>query len=194
MGPGIRRHFMRATLYALVLAVGSGAAACSSSGGTDYEKLFKATTFGLPEAIDRALAVKEAKDCIVVNAEIEEEGGRIIYSMELSKGNKILEINFDVTNGEMLPLETEDHDKSAQAKAAKITARQAIEIATKSVEGKAVESSLLVRDGKPVCDVKVFTPKGKVHTVSINAETGEIAMITKQAKKDKTGEKKEKDD
>jgi uncharacterized membrane protein YkoI len=185
---------MRTTLFAPVVLIGLGMTACSSSGATDFEKLFKAATFSLPDAIDRALAVRDAKDCIVVNAEIEEEGGRIIYSMELAKGNKILEINFDVTNGTMLPLETEDHDKSAQAKAAKVTAKQAIGIATNQVQGKPVEASLLMKDGKPVCDVKVFTPKGKVHTVSINAETGEITMITKEGKKDKTGEKKEKED
>lgn len=185
---------MRSTRLATLTLVGLAMTACSSPHSTDYNALFKATTFSLPEAIDRALAVNDAKGCTVVNAEIEEEGGKIIYSMELANGNKILEINFDVTNGAMLPLETEDHDKSAQAKAARISVKQAIEIATKNVEGKPIEASLLLKDGKPVCDVKVFTHKGKVRTVSINAETGEIKMIIKEAKKDKAGEPKDKED
>jgi uncharacterized membrane protein YkoI len=189
----MKMRLFAATVVALITG---GLGACSNSSKTDYQKLLGAATFSLPSAIDKALAVKEAQGLIVVNAEIEEENGRIIYSMELANGKKILEINFDVTDGSMLPLETEDHDKSEQAKASKITAKQAIEIATGKVDGKAVEASLLMKEGKPVCDVKVFTPKGKLHTVTLNAVTGEVAMITKEAKKDKAqeAEKEEKEE
>lgn len=167
---------MKKALLAGILAAGvvGGVAAVTIAQDADYEKLFKAATFSLTEAIDKALAVKEAKDGVVVNAEIEEENGKIIYSIQLAKGAKILEVNFDVRDGSLLPLENEDGDKSAQARAARITVKQAIERAIQHGKGRVVEASLLMKEGKPVCDVKVFTPEGKLTTVSVNAETGVI--------------------
>jgi uncharacterized membrane protein YkoI len=168
---------MKAWLAALIL-LAAGVASVTALGisrDTDYDKLFQAATFSLTEAIDKALALQEAKDCVVVNAEIEEENGKIIYSIQLAKGTKILEANFDVRDGSLLPLENEEGDKSAQAKAAKITVKQAIEKADKRETGKAVEASLLMKDGKPVWEVKVYTAEKKLKTVSVNAETGELA-------------------
>ena len=123
---------MRSALLAGIVLAASlgGTAAGGVAPDTDYEKLFKAATFSLTEAIDKAVAVSEAREGVVVNAEIEEEGGKIIYSMQLAKADKIVEINFDVTSGTMLPIENEPGDKSAQARAAKITVKQAIETAT----------------------------------------------------------------
>lgn len=154
----------------------------------DYEKLLKAATFTLSEAIDRALAVKEAKDCVVVNAEIEEEDGKIIYSIELAKGNKILEVNFDVTTGAILPLENEDHDKSAQAKAAKVTVKDAIATATKTLGTRPIEASLVMKEGKPVCEVKVLTASKSVLTVTVDALTGEVTKSESLQKKNKAAQ------
>jgi uncharacterized membrane protein YkoI len=163
-----------AWISAMVLAaLLGGVASVSLAQDTDYEKLFKAATFTLTAAIDKALLIEEAKGCVVVNAEIEEENGKIIYSIQLAKGNKILEVNFDVRNGSLLPLENEDGDKSAQAKAAKITVKQAIETVLKLEKGGVVEASLVMKEGKPVCDVKVYSPEGKLKTISLNAETGD---------------------
>jgi uncharacterized membrane protein YkoI len=173
---------MKSALMAgLVLtATLGGRASGQPAPDTDFEKLFKAATFSLTDAIDKALAVNEAKECVVVNAEIEEEGGKIIYSMQLAKGEKVLEINFDVTSGSMDPVVTENEDKSAQAKAAKITVKQAIEAATKKAGTKTIEASLNMVEGIPLWEVKVWTPKKAEKTVTIDALTGEI----KKAKKD----------
>jgi uncharacterized membrane protein YkoI len=164
----------RITGFVLLTAVGSLAMAQAPQ-DPDYEKLLKAATFSLTDAIDKALALKEAKDGVVVNAEIEEEDGKIIYSLQVAQGKKILEVNVDVRDGTLLPLEHEDLDKSAQAKAAKVTVKQAIETVQKNEKGKVVEATLEMKEGKPVCDLKVYTPERKVKTLSVNAETGEIA-------------------
>jgi uncharacterized membrane protein YkoI len=175
---------MNSTLAAgILLAASLGGSAMGRVGvDTDYEKLFGAATFSLTEAIDKALAIPEAKDCIVVNAEIEEEGGKIIYSVQLAKGDKILEVNFDVTNGSMISADTENEDKSAQAKAAKITGKQAIATATKKPGTKTIEASLNLVEAKPVWLVKVWTAKKAEKSVLIDALTGEVH----KAKKDPT--------
>ena len=143
----------------LLTAICARTATPEVANGTDYEKLFAAATFSLTEAIDKAVALPEAKECVVVNAEIEEEGGKIIYSIQLAKGQKILEVNFDVTNGAMQPVDVENEDKSAQAKAAKITVKQALETATKKKGTKAIEASLVMEGDKPIWQVNVWTAK-----------------------------------
>jgi uncharacterized membrane protein YkoI len=197
MHPVLRNEMMKAALSAAMLALAAcgGTAPNKAGADPDYEKLFRAATLSLSDAIDKALAVSEAKDCVVVNAEIEEENGKIIYSMELAKANKILEINFDVTNGSMLPLENEEHDKSAQAKAAKITVKQAIATATKKPGTQPIEASLKMVEGRPVCEVKVFTAKKAVKTVQVDAITGEVLKAKKDASKSTENEDKaEKDE
>jgi len=160
------------------------ALACSGEvhalrGGTDYGKCLKAATFGITEALDKGSAVPEAKGCVPVGIEIEEEDGKIIWSMEFSKGDKILEINFEVTEGSRWPLENEDHDKSAEAKAAKISLKEAIQAATSKVQGQAVEANLLLKESKPIFEVKVFTAKKKVVVISVDGVSGEVTMLTK---------------
>src|SRR5204863_89126 len=94
---------MKAALAAsiLLLAACGGTATVKAGADPDYEKLFKAATFTLPEAIDRALAVSEAKGCVVVSAEIEEENGKIIYSMELATaGARILVVAANLATAE----------------------------------------------------------------------------------------------
>jgi uncharacterized membrane protein YkoI len=165
----------------LLTAICARTATPEVANGTDYEKLFAAATFSLTEAIDKAVALPEAKECVVVNAEIEEEGGKIIYSIQLAKGQKILEVNFDVTNGAMQPVDVENEDKSAQAKAAKITVKQALETATKKKGTKAIEASLVMEGDKPIWQVNVWTAKKAEKLIRLDAITGDVVKAKKDA-------------
>lgn len=147
----------------------------------DPEKLIKQAAFPLQEAITRA--AKEVKDGVPVLVEIENEDGRIIYSIEFAQGNKIHEVNLDAKTGELVKKDTENEDKSGIAKACTFSLTKAIEIALQKVSGVAFEADAEVADGKGRIDVKILH-EGKVKKVILDGVSGEVIAV-KSKKEDK---------
>src|SRR5262245_1406520 len=89
----------------------------------DFDRMLKATTYSLSDAIGKAM--KEAKEGVPIEAELEEDKGRIVYSMDIAQGTNVFAIAFDVKDGAIVEKEVEAEDHSAVAKAAKISLVQA---------------------------------------------------------------------
>jgi uncharacterized membrane protein YkoI len=145
------------------------------------EKLLKQTGYTLQEAIARA--AKEAKEGLPVLAELEEEDGKAIYSIEFAQGSKIVEVNLDAKTGELVKKDTENEDKSEIAKACSFPLTKAIEIALQKIPGKAFEADAEISEGKGRIDVKILH-EGKVRKVVIDGMTGEVVSV-KSKKEDK---------
>jgi len=146
--------------------------------GPDYEKMLAEAKYSLAEAVDKGL--KEAKEGVVVKVQLEREKGRVIYTMDIAQGDKILEVNLDVKDGSVVARKTENDDKSRIAKAAKVGVKQAIEASLKKSEGKAVSAEIRLKAGKPEVEVQVFK-EGKLTGVTVDGEKGEVTA-TKEIK------------
>jgi uncharacterized membrane protein YkoI len=142
--------------------------------GQDWGKLLQTAKAPLTEAISKALA--DAKDGVATGAEIEDEGGKIRYSVDVSQGAKKIEYVFDAADWKVLEKSTEDEDQSKIVKAAKITLAQAIEAALKKAAGKAVLAELELDGEKPIVKVKVFAD-GKITNATVDAVSGEVAKV-----------------
>src|SRR5579883_861771 len=172
----------------LVLAVGLVAAAAfrKPDEGGDPAELLKKTGLTLAEAVTKATAI--AKQGTVVEAELEEEDGKVIYSISFAQGNKVFEVNLDAKTGEQVGTETENEDASAKAQALKITMTSAIEAALQKKPGLAYNAEVELEEGKPEVEVKILSD-GKVWKVEVDGATG-VAGTPKQKK----SEKKEKEE
>src|SRR5947207_10402192 len=137
---------MRLAVGLAIILAAAGSA--DRAGGTedDPAALLKKTGFTLSEAI--AKAAKQAGDAMAVVAELEEEDGKVIYSIEFAQGTKILEINLDAKSGDIVKKETEDEDKSAVAKACKVALAKAIETALQKVPGLAFVAEAGLEEGR----------------------------------------------
>jgi uncharacterized membrane protein YkoI len=153
----------------------------------DPASLLKKTGYTLSEAIAKAGSHSGGGTAVV--AELEEEDGKVIYTMEFAQGDKIIEVNLDAKTGELVKRETENEDKSAIAKACKITLTQAIESALQKVPGLAFSAAGDLKDGKPEIEVQVVA-EGKLSKVVIDGASG--AVIKVKAHKSEKGEKQEK--
>jgi uncharacterized membrane protein YkoI len=143
----------------------------AAAGAQDWGKLLETAKAPLSEAIAKAMA--EAKDGVATGAEIEDEGGKVRYAVDVSQGAKKLEVVLDAANWAVLEKASEDEDQSKLVQASKVTLVQAIEAALKKVPGKAVLAELGMEGDKPRVSVKVFGD-GKLTQVSVDAASGEV--------------------
>ena len=171
-------------LAAAVLAVGWRRA----DDGEDPAALLRKAGITLSEAVQKAAAI--AGEGTVVGAELEDEDGKVIFSVEVAQGDKILEVNLDAKTGEKVNVETEKEDKSAVAKALKIGVGQAIEAALQKKPGLAFAAEAEVEDGKPEVEVEILS-EGKIWKVEVDGASG-VAGTPKAKKSEKKEEKGEK--
>lgn len=160
------------------------ALALLAAGGDDPAALLKKAAYPLSEAL--AKAAKSAEGATAVLAEIEEEDGRTIYSLEFSQGDKLLEIDLDAKTGELVKKEIESEDKSAAAKACKVTLAKAIETALQKQPGLAFSAEARIELEKPEIEVQIVSD-GKVFKVEIDGESGAVKKV--KTRKDPEGKK-----
>jgi uncharacterized membrane protein YkoI len=160
---------MRSIAIPLVVVV--AALAGSRAPAQDWAKLLQTAKSPLTEAVGKALA--DAKEGVATGVEIEDEGGKIRYSIDVAQGAKKTEYVFDAADWKLLEKATEDEDQSKLVKAAKISLVQAIEAALKKAPGHAVLAELELDGDKPVATVKVFGA-GKLTKVTVDAVSGEV--------------------
>ena len=158
--------------------------------GGDYERLLKGAKITLVEAVRKAL--QEAGDGGAVEASLEDEDGKVLFSIDVSRGGRTLEIDIDPVSGEVRAKKPEDKDSSRVLKASGITLLQAVETALQKVPGLAVAALLEVEKGKVEAEVKVFS-EGRVSKVEIDGRTGEVLRVEEPGRKGK-GRKGGRDD
>lgn len=137
----------------------------------DYENLLKDSKIKLAEGV--ALALKEAKEGAAFKVEVEGDKS-VHWAVDVAVGTKVLAVDIDVKTGKVIATDNENDDRSALVKAAKIPLVQAVEAALKKTPGDAVAAEFKMAGDKAQAQVKILA-KGKVKTVVVDAQTGEIA-------------------
>lgn len=140
----------------------------------ELEGLLKQAAYPLSEAVRKAL--EAAKGGVVLNAELEDEDGKAVYSIDIAQEKKTVEVVLDARTGELIKKGVEDDDQSDLAKACKITLAQALQISMQKVAGQVVAAEAEIEDDKPILEVKIFGD-GKVQKVKVDAVTGEVLKI-----------------
>jgi uncharacterized membrane protein YkoI len=171
------------------LAAILAAALLSPADDQELEGLLKRSAYPLSEAVRKAMEI--AKTGVVVAAELEEEDGKAVYSLDVAQGTRTLEIVLDAKTGELLEKTVEDDDQQAVAGACKIPLSRAIEIALTRVSGQVYAAEAEIEDDKPVLEVKILGG-GRVHKVKIDAAGGEVHKVKSRPVESgkKEGEKK----
>jgi uncharacterized membrane protein YkoI len=174
---------MKTILALTMLLAAAGGVAAWALWQEDPGKLLQQTGYTLSAAI--AKAVKEAKEGTPVLAELEEEDGKVVYSIEVAQGGKIVEVNLDAKTGELVKKDTENEDKSKVAQACSVPLSKAIETAVQKVRGQAFHAKAEIAEGKAQIEVKVLS-EGKIQKVLVDGVTGDVlAVKTKKEEKEK---------
>lgn len=147
------------------------------AGGTDYARMLDGASISLSAAVSKAAAADPAG--VAVHAELEDEDGRVIFSIGLAKGSKVRELELDPKSGRVLREESEDEDRALVAAAVTLPLQALIDKALESVAGRAVEAELELKGGRLRAEIKVLGPDG-LREVKLDAATGEILPAGKK--------------
>jgi len=170
---------MKTALYLLGLAI-----ACLSTRHSP-DRLLKEAKFTLPEAVE--IAVPEIKDGSPISARLREEKSRILYVVNIAKGETATRMSIDAKTKEIVS-RTELKKSYAQLiGASKVSVARAIEIATTKVAGKATRVGFELKKGKPVAEVMVFLD-GKLFEVQLDAVTGSVIKVEEDDDDDDDGD------
>lgn len=66
----------------------------------------------------KAIALKQVPNGKIQSAELENEGGKLIYSFDIKGGSGITEVNVDAINGKVVAVQNESPAKEAAEKSA----------------------------------------------------------------------------
>jgi uncharacterized membrane protein YkoI len=141
------------------------------AGGTDYARLLDRASLTLSAAIAKAAAADPTG--VPMHAELEDEDGRIAFTVGLAHENKVRELTIDPKGGQVVSEETEDEDRSGASAAVKMSLAALIDKVLESVSGRAVEADLELKSGRLRAEIKILGPDG-LREVKVDAETGEI--------------------
>lgn len=146
------------------------------------------TGFSLAEAVGKS--TNEAKGGVAYKVELEQDGPRLVYSIDLAHGSKTVNVVLDAKSGEVVENETEDGDQSALVRACKTSLMAAIAAATPGGSGRAIEATMRMAGDKPVVDVEVFDAKAmSITTVRVDGLTGALATARPRAGTDAGAER-----
>ncbi|HVR85068.1 MAG TPA: PepSY domain-containing protein [Planctomycetota bacterium] len=139
-------------------------------GETDYARLLDRTTLTLSAAIARASA---AGPGIPVRAELEEEDGRVAYSIGLAVQTKVHERTIDPKSGQVLQEEDDDEDRSRIVASVTMSLEALVDKILESVPGRAVEAEFELKSGRLRAEIKILGPEG-LKEYKADAATGQI--------------------
>ncbi len=153
-----------------VMMVGVAAATIAfAQDAPKWEKMLKSAKVDMSAAVEKAR--KEAGGT-VIHAELEGDK-RVVYSIDVAKGDKSVNVLIDAADGSVVESQEEDEDHSDAVRACKIAIDAAVATALKKSPGAAVECEVIVRGDKGVIEVKIMN-EGKLSTVRVDAATGEL--------------------
>lgn len=154
-----------------------------------YAALLKSARFTLADAIRSAIL--EAGGGAAIDAGLEDEDGKVVYAVDVAKGDKTLEIALDAKTGEVVERKTEDDDHSRLARAFKTPLADLIESALRAVPGTAVAAELEIEKGRAELHVTIVS-EGRVRWVAFDASSGAILKEQEAGKKNLKEGKEEK--
>ena len=137
-----------------------------------------------PQAINeleaRAIALRTIEGS-VSEVELNDENGRAVYSVEITRDGAEHELRIDASTGQVLSTEIELDKKQAGTQG--ISEQEAIEIARKYAKGTLEEVELESFQGRTVYAVE-FEYGDEETEVKVDAETGAIAAIEVEIEED----------
>jgi len=139
-------------------------------GGTDYARLLDRASLSLSAAIARAAA---AAPGVPVHAELEDEDGRVAFTVGLARGEGVRELAIDPKTGAVLGEEADDEDRARVGAAVTLPLAAVVDKVLEQVPGRAVEAEFELKGGRLRAEVKVFGPDG-LREVKADGATGEI--------------------
>lgn len=134
----------------------------------DTAQLVRKAKLTMGQAVERAM--QAARTGVVVQAELEFEQDRTVWSLDVAQGKKILEVLLDAKDGKVIETGEEDEDQSEVVQAAKLTLKDAVAAVVKQHAGTPVLAQLRMVEGKPAVTVEVFAA-GKLSTFVADVAT-----------------------
>lgn len=143
--------------------------------GQDVAKMLQQAKHGLAAAAEAGLAA--AKRGAVVHVELEQDGSRLVFSVDVADGARSKNVVLDSGTLAVLDTADEEDDHRRAVAAARIPLVRAIAVAERAsaadgVLPRAYEAQLLLRQDAPVFEVRVFASGAR--TVVVDAVTGEV--------------------
>jgi uncharacterized membrane protein YkoI len=158
-------------LLALTFVVAPFASRVRADEPAEVERRLATAKRSLVEAIDAACAGVEGG--VPWHAELETERGRVVFSVDLAKGKRVVNVVLDAGDGAKVATEDEDEDedRSALVGATKIPLADAVRRALAAKPGAAIEAKASLRDGVATIRVRIFAA-GRIETVVVDGAGG----------------------
>ena len=138
---------------------------------------------------DAAKNALDANPGLLLKFELSSSRGVLIYGIDiLGSDNKVIEADINALTGGIVRTERKNKtEKDAEVlRSAVLTHEDAVNAALKEVPGSAIRSSELETElGKPVFETEVTDEKGIMHSVVIDARSGEILSKTQNVSADR---------
>lgn len=116
------------------------------------------------------IALEKVPGGHVESAEIEKEGGKLVWSFDIKSGNEIKEVYLDAHTGTVVKVKTESLAEQQNEKAMD----QAEKAALDKVPGQIVKKELEKEKGNAVYEFHIKTKDGKIKEVKVDAKTQKV--------------------
>ena len=190
----MKKNLLKTITLLIVCTLLISAAACSSQQQSQPE-----TPSGEGEQTPEGSAVipwndasKTALDAnpgLLLKFDLSASKGTLIYDIDiLGSDNKVIEADINALTGEIIRTErdNETENDAELLRSAVLSHEDAVNAALKEVQGSTVQSGELETDrGKAVFEVEVTDEKGNVHSIIIDAKSGEIISKTQGVSADR---------
>jgi hypothetical protein len=149
--------------------------ALAASGGPDLEDDWGARVreakLGLSDAAQRGL--RTASEGVLVQAELEVDAGRLVYSIDVAQGARMRNVVLDAKTGEVLEDVLEDEDHAAVVAAfGKVGLLAGVDAAAAASQGTPFYAVLRAQGEDAAVVVAAVDATGRVKLVRVDAKTG----------------------
>ncbi|MEZ5963139.1 MAG: PepSY domain-containing protein [Planctomycetota bacterium] len=166
-------NFVSPPCLLLFLGLSCAGTPAQDAGNAAWADRLAKTGYSMADAIAKGQAA--ATKGVPYKVELEQDGTRLVYSIDLADGEETINVVLDAKTGAVVENEREDGDRSAVVRAHKVSLAAAVAKA-QSERARPVEATLRLVAGKPVVDVALFDGKdASLVTVRVDALTGALA-------------------
>jgi hypothetical protein len=139
-----------------------------------------AAKLSLADAVKKG--VQEAGSGVPYQAELELDGGKAVWSIDVAQDKKTCNVVLDSADGKVVEKDTEDEDESATVAACKVSLLDAVAAASAVNKGATIEAAMRVLDGKPFVDVVLLEAATKTTaTVRVDGVSGKVVPVAATA-------------
>jgi len=156
-------------LSALIIIANGALLALWSQDAGRFAKLLQKSKVSLQQAAE--IGQRASPDAKLFHVELEQDGARVVYSVDLALGTKSVNVLVDATTGQVVEKVDEDEDHSREVDSSRVTLLTAVASGLSRVPGTAVEAEMVVDGGQPRVNVSIVAGD-TVSQVAIDGVTG----------------------